>query len=245
MAGVMNLAGYVAVGHGHAHGDVFTIISMHIVGMYGLVLFVGDLIDRIGRRRSMVIGLRADGGLERRPRLVRRRSPACASRCSGSGSAGASPTSPRRPSSSTSPAPSERGRLVGFSDLLSSFTGAALALAGGVVYTGAGGSVPLAGLAAGLASLACAWVAGNRGARPEPAVAADPATIRARRTPGPPFLRMKTYSAKPGEITRDWYVVDAEGQTLGRLATLIADRLRGKGKPHSRRTSTPATSSSS
>ena len=42
---------------------------------------------------------------------------------------------------------------------------------------------------------------------------------------------MKTYSAKPGEITRDWYLVDAEGQTLGRLATQIADRLRGKGKP--------------
>src|SRR2546423_4909666 len=36
------------------------------------------------------------------------------------------------------------------------------------------------------------------------------------------FLRMKTYTAKPGEITRDWYVVDAEGQTLGRLATQIA-----------------------
>jgi large subunit ribosomal protein L13 len=57
------------------------------------------------------------------------------------------------------------------------------------------------------------------------------ATISARRTPGPPFLRMKTYSAKPGEIEREWYLVDAEGQTLGRLATQIADRLRGKGKP--------------
>jgi len=41
---------------------------------------------------------------------------------------------------------------------------------------------------------------------------------------------MKTYSAKPGEITRDWYLVDAEGKTLGRIATQIADRLRGKGK---------------
>jgi large subunit ribosomal protein L13 len=41
---------------------------------------------------------------------------------------------------------------------------------------------------------------------------------------------MKTYNAKPGEIARDWYVVDAEGQTLGRLATRIADTLRGKGK---------------
>jgi large subunit ribosomal protein L13 len=42
---------------------------------------------------------------------------------------------------------------------------------------------------------------------------------------------MKTYSAKPGEITREWYLVDADGQTLGRLATLIADTLRGKRKP--------------
>ena len=42
---------------------------------------------------------------------------------------------------------------------------------------------------------------------------------------------MKTYTAKPGEIQRDWYVVDAEGQTLGRLATRIADTLRGKTKP--------------
>ena len=42
---------------------------------------------------------------------------------------------------------------------------------------------------------------------------------------------MKTYNAKPGEIARDWYVVDAEGQTLGRLATQIADALRGKRKP--------------
>ena len=40
----------------------------------------------------------------------------------------------------------------------------------------------------------------------------------------------KTWNAKPGEVTRRWYVVDAEGQTLGRLATRIADTLRGKGK---------------
>ncbi len=43
--------------------------------------------------------------------------------------------------------------------------------------------------------------------------------------------QMKTYSAKPGEIERRWYVVDAEGKTLGRLATQIADTLRGKRKP--------------
>ena len=42
---------------------------------------------------------------------------------------------------------------------------------------------------------------------------------------------MKTYSAKPGEIAREWYLVDAQGKTLGRLATQIADTLRGKRKP--------------
>jgi large subunit ribosomal protein L13 len=42
---------------------------------------------------------------------------------------------------------------------------------------------------------------------------------------------MKTYTAKKGEIAREWYLVDADGQTLGRLATQIADTLRGKGKP--------------
>src|SRR5205823_5807792 len=41
----------------------------------------------------------------------------------------------------------------------------------------------------------------------------------------------KTWNAKTGEVARDWYVVDAEGQILGRLATRIADTLRGKGKP--------------
>jgi hypothetical protein len=66
--------------------------------------------------------------------------------------------------------PAERGRLVGLSDLLSSLCGAALALSGGVVYTGAGGSVPLAGLAAGLTALAAAWVAGNPPAKPVPAI---------------------------------------------------------------------------
>lgn len=42
---------------------------------------------------------------------------------------------------------------------------------------------------------------------------------------------MKTFSAKPETVKRDWYVVDAAGKTLGRLATEIASRLRGKHKP--------------
>ena len=41
---------------------------------------------------------------------------------------------------------------------------------------------------------------------------------------------MKTYTAKPETVKRDWYIVDAAGKTLGRLATEIASRLRGKHK---------------
>ena len=42
---------------------------------------------------------------------------------------------------------------------------------------------------------------------------------------------MKTWNAKPNEVERKWWVVDATGQTLGRLATQIATTLRGKDKP--------------
>ena len=41
---------------------------------------------------------------------------------------------------------------------------------------------------------------------------------------------MKTYSAKPYEVDQNWLLVDAEGQTLGRMATMIATKLRGKHK---------------
>jgi large subunit ribosomal protein L13 len=42
---------------------------------------------------------------------------------------------------------------------------------------------------------------------------------------------MKTYSPKKADINRKWYLVDAKGQTLGRLATKVAVKLRGKDKP--------------
>ncbi|MGC4191850.1 MAG: 50S ribosomal protein L13 [Thermomicrobiales bacterium] len=45
------------------------------------------------------------------------------------------------------------------------------------------------------------------------------------------MIGQKTYSAKPSEVKRTWYVVDAEGKTLGRLASAIAHTLRGKHKP--------------
>jgi large subunit ribosomal protein L13 len=56
--------------------------------------------------------------------------------------------------------------------------------------------------------------------------------MASRRASCPPLFRlaMKTWNAKPGEVERRWYLVDAEGKTLGRLATRVADTLRGKDK---------------
>jgi hypothetical protein len=171
MVGVMNLAGFVAVGHHHAQGSIFTIISVHIVGMYGLVLVIGDVIERLGRVTSMVAGLlvmavsnaalawwSSIGGMS--VALFGIGLGWCLSYIAATtelvGLAG----------------PAERGRLIGATDLLSSLAGAALALGWGAVYSGAGGSVPLALSAAGLAALAAAWVAGN-GASLLPSAAAD------------------------------------------------------------------------
>jgi MFS family permease len=161
MVGVMNLAGYVAVGHGHAHGDVFTIISLHIVGMYGLILVIGDVVERIGRRRAMVIGLAmmavSNAGLVRLESIA-----GMSLALFGLGLGWCLSYVAATTELVDLARPAERGRLIGATDLLSSFCGAALALAGGVVYTGAGGSVSLALSATGLAILAAAWVAGSR-----------------------------------------------------------------------------------
>jgi len=56
--------------------------------------------------------------------------------------------------------------------------------------------------------------------------------VAASLRPPEPFgeVMQTTYSAKPGEVTQSWYVLDAEGQTLGRIATRIATVLRGKHK---------------
>jgi MFS family permease len=167
MAGVMNLAGYVAIGRGHHEGDVFTMISIHIVGMYGLVLVVGDLIDRFGRRRALVGGLAlmtvsnaalvwfgGVGGMS------------LALLGLGLGWNFSYVAATTELVSLTSP--SERGRLVGFTDLCASLTAAALALLGGLVYSGYG-VVALALSAAALAALPALWLARPAPLRPLPA----------------------------------------------------------------------------
>ncbi len=62
-------------------------------------------------------------------------------------------------------------------------------------------------------------------------VPARPCTCAGRTSDPLPMPQQTTYSAKPGEIERRWYVIDADGETLGRLSTRIANTLRGKLKP--------------
>ena len=160
MASVMNLAGYVAVGRGHHQGDVFTMISVHILGMYGLILIVGDVVDRFGRRRCLVAGLLlmsvsnvALGWLGG----VAGMSIALLGLGLGWNLSYVAATTELVALSS----PSERGRLVGFTDLLASFTAAGLALLGGLVYS-ASGPLALALAAAVLAALPALWLALRR-----------------------------------------------------------------------------------
>jgi MFS family permease len=167
MASVMNLAGYVAFGRGHHQDDVFTMISVHILGMYGLVLVVGGLIDRFGRRRALVGGLAlmtvsnaalvwlgGVGGMSLA--LLGLGLGWCFSYI-------AATTELVQLSSAV-----ERGRLVGFSDLCASLTAAALALLGGLVYTG-GGVVALALSAAALAAVPALWLLSRPAPAPLPA----------------------------------------------------------------------------
>jgi MFS family permease len=151
MVGVMNLTGYVALDHGHHQSDVFTVISAHIVGMYGLVLVVGDLVDRIGRRQAIVGGLAImsvstlgllwlDGILGMSIALF------------GLGLGWNFSYVAATTELVSLASPSERGRLVGFSDLLSSLTAAGLVLLGGVAYSDLGvGSLALGGAVLALA----------------------------------------------------------------------------------------------
>ena len=157
MVAVMNLAGYIVVGHGHSQASTFWVISAHIVGMYGLVLFVGDLIDRMGRRRALVGGLVTMG--------VSTITLAWVTSVGGMSLSlfglglgwvfayvGATSELVDRA------ALSERGRLVGFSDLASGLTGAVLALVCGAVYTklGVGAAAVLATAAVAIPALAIA-----------------------------------------------------------------------------------------
>ena len=137
MASVMNLSGYVAVDHGIAQGDVFRIISAHIVGMFGLVIVVGDLIDRMGRQRAITAGLTLMAASTLA--LVWFESIIGMSvALFGLGLGWSFSYVAATAELVTLAGVNERGRLIGFSDLVASLTAGVLVLLGGAAFTGLG-----------------------------------------------------------------------------------------------------------
>ncbi len=134
MAAVMNLAGYVVVGHEHEQADVFTVISLHIVGMFGLVLVVGQLVDRVGRFRALIAGLAIIAvSTAMLSWVVQIPGMSLSLFLLGLGWSIAYVAATAE--LVTLARPVERGRLVGFTDLLAGLTAAGLALLGGVAYS--------------------------------------------------------------------------------------------------------------
>lgn len=134
MAGVMNLTGYIVVGHRHEQADVFTVISLHIVGMYALVLVVGALIDRVGRRPSLVTGLAIMAVSTLMLAWVESLVWTSVSLFLLGLGWNVSYVAATAELVSHA-APVERGRLVGTTDLAAGFLAAGLALLGGVAYS--------------------------------------------------------------------------------------------------------------
>jgi MFS family permease len=134
MAAVMNLTGYVMVGHGHHQKDVFPVISAHIVGMYGLVLVVGDLIERIGRRESLVAGL-GIMGVSTISLVWVASNFATGVALFGLGLGWSLSYVAATTTLVDLAGPAERAQLVGFGDLVSGLTAASLALLGGLAYS--------------------------------------------------------------------------------------------------------------
>jgi len=170
MVGVMNLTGYIVVGHHHEQADVFTVISLHIVGMYALVLVIGALVDRVGRRPTLVWGL---GIMAVSTILLAWVESIAGTSLSlfllglGWNLSYVSATAELV----THATPVERGRLVGATDLAAGLLGASLALIGGAAYTEWGVVAVAVGGTLAVVVPAIVMVAGRRSPRP----ALDPA----------------------------------------------------------------------
>ena len=168
MVGLMTLTGAVVVDHHHHAGHlVFPIIGAHVVGMYALVLVVGDIIDRIGRTPALSGGLllMAISALSL-TWITGVAATAVALFGLGLGWNLSFVAATAELADRTQP--SERGRLLGFNDLLSGLTGATLALLGGVTLTEAG----VAALAVGATVLVIApapWILRTGASRLRPA----------------------------------------------------------------------------
>jgi predicted MFS family arabinose efflux permease len=132
MVSVMNLTGFVVIDHHHhSQQSVFLIIGAHVLGMYALVLFIGTLIDRIGRGPALATGLFvmavSCSGL-----IWAESVPMTALLLFGLGIGWNFSFVAATAQLADATSPAERGKLLGLNDLIASLTAAGLALLGGV-----------------------------------------------------------------------------------------------------------------
>ena len=156
MVSVMNLTGYLVIDHGHHQSDVFTVISLHIVGMYALVLVIGALVDKLGRRPGEIGGLLLMGlstaGLAWFESVAWTSASLFLLGLGWNISYVAAVTE-----LADRALPSERGKLIGLTDQVSSFTAVVLVLVGGVAYSELGVEA-LAFGATAFVVLPAAWI---------------------------------------------------------------------------------------
>ncbi len=130
MVAVMTLTGAVVVDHHHHAADnVFPIIGAHVIGMFGLIIIVGDLVDRMGRTPALIDGLLLMA-VSTISLLWITSVPASMVALFVLGLGWNLSFVAATAVLSDSTAPSERGKLLGFNDLLAGLTGAGLALLG-------------------------------------------------------------------------------------------------------------------
>ena len=170
MVSVMNLTGYVVVEvHGHSQDSVFPIVGAHVLGMYALVLVVGGLIDRIGRRPALaggllvmaasVLGLQWTTGV-----------PATAALLFGLGIGWNISFVAATAQMADLTSAVERGTLLGFNDLVAALSGATMALVGGYGLETSG----VGALAVGAALVALSPVAWILWLQPPQELTAEP-----------------------------------------------------------------------
>jgi MFS family permease len=168
MVSVMNLSGYVVVEHHHHHQqDVFPIIGAHVLGMYALVLVVGSVIDRIGTQVALSGGL-AIMAVSTIGLLWVESVFGTAVLLFGLGVGWNLSFVAATTQLVAATAPSERGRILGFSDLISALLGAGLALLGGYALD----SIGVAALALGATAIVAApilWLVPRWSRAPRPA----------------------------------------------------------------------------
>ena len=164
MVGVMTLTGAIVVDHQHHPGhNVFPIIGAHVVGMYALVLVVGRVVDAIGRTRALAGGLLIMGVSVISLLWVEEVTPTAVV-LFGLGIGWNLSFVAATAQLADCATAAERGKLLGFNDLLAGLTGAGLALLGGLALSAIG----VAALAIGgtvLVVLPALWILG----RPPPA----------------------------------------------------------------------------